>query len=286
MKPLRSSRQRGAGFTLVEVMFAVGLISLILGVTVQATVTTSALAQRTSATTTLQSQTRLALDAMIRDIHAGYQVMPSFSSYSSSTDSTLVLQAPAYTSAGNALSGQYDYIVYHLVGSSAPYTLNQYVVTVSGSARSAKSDTVLAKNIQSLTLLYLVDQPLTTGDGTTTRFGLNAAVAGSGAGFIETVLNNGSPLTIVARTPAAGEAEYLAPSTSPAYPQGSILFGTAPVSSGGMDLIYSVDPSDSASASKITQVSVDVRAGDTDGSLGKSAMESVEMVSRTNLHNH
>lgn len=286
MKPTPSFRHRRAGFTLVEVMFAVGLICLILGVTVQSTLTTSALAQRTSATTTLQSQTRLALDAMIRDIHAGYRVMPSYSSYSSSTDSTLVLQAPAYTSAGTILSGQYDYIVYHLVGTSAPFTLNQYVVTAAASARSAKSDTVIAKNIQSLTLLYLVDQPLTTGDGTTTRFSLNAAVTGTGTGFIETVLKDASPLTIVARTPAAGEAEYLAPSTSPAYPQGSILFGTAPVSSGGMDMIYSVDPSNPVSASKITQVSVDAKAGGTDGSLGGSATESVEMVSRTNLHNY
>ena len=286
MKPLRSSRQRGGGFTLVEVMFAVGLISLILGVTVQATVTTSALAQRTSATTTLQSQTRLGLDAMMRDIHAGYRVLPSYSSYSSNRDNTMVLQAPAYSSSGNILAAQYDYIVYHLVGASAPFTLNQYVVTASGSARSAMSDTVIAKNIQSLTLLYLVDQPLTTGDGTTTRFSLNAAVSGIGMGFIATVLNNASSLSIVARTPVAGEVEYLAPSTSPAYPQGSILFGTAPISSGGIDMIYSVDPSNSVSASKITQVSVDLRAGGTDSTLGGSAAEAVEMVSRTNLHNY
>lgn len=278
-------RPRTQGFTLVEVLLAVGFMILIIGSVVWMNVNMVAIAQRVAATATLQSQARLALDGMINDIHAGDQVLASYSTYTSSTTGTLILEQPAYLSSGTLIAGQYDHTIYHLVGSSAPYALNRVIFAVSGSARVSSADTVIAKNVQSLTFIGLVDQAV-TGDGATTRFGMNAPITGSVATWVQSVQKNGAAVTIVTSAPSAGQVEFLSASTTPAFPQGSILFGSAPAASDGVDQQYSVDPSIAASASQITQVTVDLHVGSTDASLGPSGIESVEMVNSTNLHNH
>ena len=278
-------RPRAHGFTLVEVMLAVGFLGMIIGAVAWMNVGVIAITQRVTATSTLQSQARLSLDGMISDIHSSDKVLASYGSYASGTNSALILEQPAYSTNGTILAGQYDHTIYHLVGSSAPYTLNRVVTAVSGSARVSAADIVLAKNVQSLTFTCLVDQAV-TGDGTTTRFGMNATLAGTVATWVQSAQQNGTALTVVMSAPSAGQVEFLSASVTPPFPQGSVQFGSAPAPGDGVDLQYSVDPSNSTSAGQITQVTVDLHVGSTDASLGPSGTESVEMVDSTNLHNH
>jgi len=238
------------------------------------------------ATATIQAQTRRSLDLFANDVHASNQVLSSYNAYTSSTSGTLILEAPSYDSSGNVLSGKHDDIVYHLVGTSAPYTLNRYVAIASGSARPAQTDTVIAQNVQSATLVYQVSQSLTGADGSTTRFALNAPSAGSGPTLVKTVLKNGASVTVTTTTPGAGQAQFMAASTIPLFAQGSILFGTAPATTDACDLRYSVDPSSATSAAQVTSVVLDLKVSVTAAGLGPSGTETAEMASTANLRNH
>lgn len=278
--------RRRHGFTLVETLVSTVILSFVMGTLVWVMADAARLSTRVSATATLQSQTRRGLDLFAADARASNQVLSSYGAYTSSTTGALILEAPSYDSSGGVLAGKHDDIVYHLVGTNAPYTLNRYVASATGSARPAQADTVIARNVQSATFVCQVGQTLTGADGATTRFALNAPSAGSGATLVKTILKNGASVPVTSGAPAAGQAQYLAASATPSFPQGSVLFGTAPGAVDACDLRYSVDPSSAASAAQVTGVTLDLKVSVTDAGFGPSGTEATELVSAANLRNH
>jgi hypothetical protein len=283
--PLKRPRRRRLtrGFGILESMFAMGIFTIILGVIAWSIVDSARMGNADYASVYNETSTRQVLDKFIADAHASSQVLASYTygstTYTSNINNTLILKAPSYDSSGNIISSSYDYIVYHLVGNAAPYTLNRLVVTSSGS-RPSSADTAIATNVQSATFICLVDQTV-TGDGTSTNFDLNSAVYGSGTNLVEGVVMNGGSVGIGT---ASTQVQFVAPTTL--KPLGQLGFGAAPTAGSTIDALYSVDPSQSANQPNITAVNLDLQIQTTNAGLGGSAVQSDEITGRTNLHNH
>jgi prepilin-type N-terminal cleavage/methylation domain-containing protein len=277
--PASARRRRGrAGFTMIETMIAAAIFGTIVFAVAWLGGEALRLSNLVTTNATMQSAGRLRLDQFMQDVQDSSAVLTSYTTgtttYTSSTTGTLVLAAPSYTydSSGNPLNTYTDHIIYHLVGASAPYTLNRVVLPASGSPRAAVPDTVIARNVQSATFTCLVSSTW-TGDGSSTTFALDTSVAGSGATLVESVTANGAAVSLGS---GASQAHF----TSSA-----LQFGTAPADQTTIDALYSVDPS--ASASYVTGVRLDLILSTTDPSQRAAAQtQTVELSSRSNLRNH
>jgi len=276
-------RRRVRGFSLIESMFAMGIFAFIMAIAAWAIVDSARMGNATYASVTNETSTRQQLDRFIADAHASSSVLASYTTggttYTSSTTGTLILKAPSYDSSGSIIDNSYDYIVYHLVGSAAPYTLNRLVVTTTGS-RPACSDTTIATNVNSATFVCLVDQTM-TGDGSSRNFDLNSAVYGSGSTLVQGATRNGDAVSLGTGTT---QVQFVAPTA--AKPLGQLGFGVAPISGATIDALYSVNPSLAANQPNITAVNLDLKVQTTNAGLGGSAVQSDEITGRTNLHNH
>lgn len=262
-----SSRRRLRGFTLVETLLVSLFFVIIMGLIFGINLDTARVGTIIRTSAGLQTQAHGKMDTFVNDIHDSDQILSTYTTasgtvYSSNTQSTLILEAPSYTTAGtiptttdskgNVVPASYDYIVYHTVsasGSKGPYTLNRLVETASGSARSASADTVLASNVQTATFTCLVDQPL-NGNGVDTSFGLNSRLDTAGLGMAVTM--NGSA---VSSGNGASQAQYMSPS---ATSLGTLDFGTAPLTNAVIDAVYPVDPSNAANGGNVSQVELDL----------------------------
>ena len=279
----RRRRRLSGGFTVIESMFSMVIFAFIMSIAAWAIVDSARIGNATYASVTNETSTRQQLDKFIADAHASSSVLATYTyganTYTSNTSGTLILKAPSYDSSGNIISNSYDYIVYHLVGNAAPYTLNRLVVVSSG-ARPSSSDTVLATNVSSATFVCLVDQTM-TGNGTSTNFDLNSAVAGSGSTLVTGISRNGDAVSLGG---GVSQAQFVAPTTL--KPLGQVQFGVAPISGATIDALYSVDPSLSANQPNITAVNLDLKVQTTNVGVAGSGTQSDEITGRTNLHNH
>lgn len=260
--------RRRRGFTLIEMMFVIAFFCLVVGFMGNAMVQATRVQNITGAQYDMQRQGRHDVDVMIDDIHDSQLVLSSYTYnsvvYSSSTNGTLVLQAPSYDASGNAL-GSNDFIIYHLSGTSAPYTLKRIVVPAAGSARVAVNDVAVASNVLSLTFTYKADQGI-VGDGVTKVFTLTAFPSG-----VPAVVYNGSSLV------AGAAYSFTAPQT--------VTFTSAPAGPDAVDIISPVDPA--VSPSQVTTVSVDLLLRNVSSAFQDAAKtQSVEITSKTGLRNH
>jgi type II secretory pathway pseudopilin PulG len=278
----RLKRRLSSGYTLIEMMMVMFLNTIIFGFLVQVLVTMLQTTNVIVASGTLDSQARSSLDMMQRDIQTSDEIQQSYVAqsgvtYTSNTSTTLVLQAPSYNSAYTVISGTYDYFVYHLVSSSSstgPYTLNRFVDVAIGSARVSSPDHVVAENVQSLALTYLVADPLTgTGSSTIT---LNGTSWGTGSGLVQSVIENGSALTI-------GTSQQVAFST--ASPN-TLTFQTAPVSGATVDAVFSANPALSANQTLISEVVEGVTVGESGAAYGPANGQTVTTASTTVMRNY
>lgn len=286
LRPLSHSRDMRRGFTLIETMLAAALLLLIAGLLAWTTVDVSRLSSSLSTGATLETQARQALDLLARDASGSSSVLASCTTkagttYTSNLSSVLILAAPSYDSTGAVIPGSSDLIVYHVVGTQAPYTVNQLVDPATGSSRPAVSDSVVASNVQSVAFLYLCTQN-DTGNvvGVQKSFDLQAPVAGTGTGLIEAVCEGGIPVPLGA---GLGQVQFVAPTTTPNKPNGTYVFGTAPASTANyIDVLYSVAP---ANAASVSQVGMDltISAAVPDPGL---PTRTVELVSTAKLLNH
>src|SRR5207247_1000271 len=123
--------KRVRGFSVIETVIVLSLFAVVATVLAAVTIDTSRLAKTITVQEKMQHQSRHQLDVLMRDIRDAQYVLTSYTSgattYQSNTTGTLILQAPSYDSSGNILASN-DVMVYDLVGSSAPYTLNRLVV--------------------------------------------------------------------------------------------------------------------------------------------------------------
>jgi hypothetical protein len=271
-------RSGRAGFTLIETTISAAIVGTIIFAVAWLGGETLRISNLVSTTATLQSEGRLRLDQFMQDAQDSRSVLASYSTgtttYSSSSTGTLVLAAPSYTydNSGNPLNSYTDHIVYHIAGTTAPYTLNRVVLPAAGSPRPPVDDTVIVRSVQSATFTCLASSSW-TGDGATRSFALNAPVAGSGTTLIETVTANG---TAVSLGPGANEAQFSST---------ALQLGTPPTDQTTIDALYSVDPS--ASASSVSAVRLDLVLSATDPSQRAGAQtETVELSSTANLRNY
>lgn len=261
-----------AGFQLVETMLAVGFLALVIAVFAQVSVNVARLTSVTTTDATMEQQSRHQLDHFIQDIEDGSAVLATYTgaaTYTTDNSTTLVLQAPSYDANGNLL-GTNDVTIYYLSGKAAPYSLHRIVITSAGSIRSSSPDTVVASNVQSLSLSYFVSQTY-SGDGTTKAFGLSAFP--SGPTVTEQATMNGAAVTFGAQP---SQAQWVSPS--------SLTFNTAPASAATINAYYSVDPSKYASS--VTQVVVDLALSVSGPTLGHSKTQIVDVAGEANLRNH
>ena len=285
----RPCRATARGFTLVETMIVVSVFGLILALLAGIAVDTSRLSGDINASVILQSQARLQLDVLAQDIRSSSSVLASYTpsggpTYVTDTDSTLVLQLPALSGDGSSTPASFaaatqtwtpsasDILVYHLVGSSAPYTLNRVIYSSAGSGRAAQADTILVSNVQSVTFGYLGVRVL-AGNGVQTAFPVDTFASPGQA-----VTINGAAMPLVTGTAAipAGSARFTAPNT--------LTFGTAPAPTDTVDASYPLSPVSAASA--VTCVTLDLTVSSTNAGLRPTATQTVELTSAVNLSNH
>lgn len=263
------------GLQLVETLIAVTLMAMVLVIVAQVAITVSRLTNVVTTASTMEDQGRHQLDQMMQDIKSSSAVLTSYAvggtTYRTDGTTTLVLQTPSYDSSGNILATN-DTIIYHRSGTAAPYSLHRIVCASAGSARSSEADKVVVSNVKSITFSYFVSENF-TGDGSTATFSLTAFPSGSGA--TEFVTESGSSVSLGA---GVNQVQFVAPK--------SLTFGTAPASTAPIYVLYSTSPS--TYASQIQGVSVDLKLGVNNTSLGHSSTEAQneELSSQANLKNH
>ncbi|MDR3707369.1 MAG: hypothetical protein P4L33_03640 [Capsulimonadaceae bacterium] len=207
---------------------------------------------------------RIAMDTIRQDLLDSDAVEEQYAfggtTYTSGP-STLILELPWHTFSGTSVTTGDDYVLYHLVGSAAPYTLNRYLITSAGSPRgtinvdsvlvgtlmNGKSSTAIIKDIVFTYYAHLK----ATGDGSTTTFALqNAPVISTTAARSSGIVNRGG--TAVSLTATSPLASFTSSGTN-----GSLVFTTAPSSQTAIDALYPIDASQYSSSAIMVVVQLD-----------------------------
>lgn len=142
-----------AGFTLVETMFASVVGIIVLGMIMILYVGVNNSMARGVALAEINSDVRLAMDRIIRDVRWATQLETSRSVDGTlylTGDNALILKIPAIDASGDTIADTYDYVVYTL-DESDPEKLRRIVDPDADSSRTG-SDQVIAKNINSFSL--------------------------------------------------------------------------------------------------------------------------------------
>lgn len=306
-KQMPRKRRAHRGFTLVETLMVMVIFGMIIGLLAWLTGDTGRLGKETMMDATMSSAGRLRLDTFINDVRDSSDVLASWKDPNTGTTytshltnatsspptyyATLVLEAPAYDASnkistiqqpdGTLRPSYYDHIIYQVepvASSPLPlYTLNRLVITDGHSARIATPDTVLARDVATISFTCLVDQAF-DGTGTQTIFSLKAPVSTSGSDVVAAATVGGA----TQNQPA--DVQYTAPTT--AEPDGTLLFTIAPAAGAHVDALYSVD-CNAGNQGLVTGVSLDLIMAMVDPSLTAAAQkQTLELSGRANLHNH
>lgn len=142
-----------AGFSLVETMFASVVGIIVLGMIMILYVGVNNSMARGVALAEINSDVRLAMDRIIRDVRWATQLETSRSVDGTlylTGDNALILKIPAIDASGDTIADTYDYVVYTL-DESDPEKLRRIVDPDADSSRTG-SDQVIAKNINSFSL--------------------------------------------------------------------------------------------------------------------------------------
>lgn len=220
-------RRRGCrGLTLPEVMISTFIMFVVSAAVIQLTMTGNAAVARQSREKGLEGHARSALDEMLREVRAADQIFISrgINGVTYMTDSqNLVFEAPGFNpgSTMGILPGIYDVVALRYNAQNRTLTETTFVDT--GSQRPRRSQTVLARNVESVTYTYRV-RDLFTGNGAQTIFPLNARSTGTPRVYI-----NGQRVT-----------------TGFSYSNGTIpgkvTFSVAPALDADVQFLYEVDP--------------------------------------------
>lgn len=268
---IRSIKSRG--FTLTEILVVGTIMTMLVGVLVSIGIDTTRLGKTIVSEESLSGKSRAQLDVMMKDIQDAGAVLATYTSgasYSTDTNGNFILQLPSYDSNGDLLTTN-DVIVYHRVGTAAPYSLKRKVFPAAGSFRASTGDVTILSNIDSISTTYFVDQML-TGTGSATTYPLVGTPLTSPERI---VLVSGVKLQLGT---APGQVQYV--NGSPP----NIVFATAPAQNAPIDAVYAVDPA--ASPSFITGVLVDLTLSTTNNALKGSKTQTAKYSSLATLRNH
>jgi len=280
-----SARRTQGGTTLVELLIATALFSVVLLNLAWVTVLVGRMTSEETASSVLSATSRNVLDWMRQDSIGSTQVLSTLTSggvtYTSSPAGVVILQMPTVTYAGNGtVSTIYlDDVVYHLAGAKAPYTLNKVIVPQSGSPMLAQADTVIAQNVQSLAIGF-EHHIAWTGNGTSSVFALD--VPANGATATNTTGDVGG--TSVLFGTGVAQASFVAVSSQ--YPNGAISFPVVPATGQTVDVLYPVDSTQAAGQAGVSELTFDLTFSAPVVVPGVAATQSLEMVSAAQLRNH
>lgn len=143
-------RQRG--FTLIEIVVVIGLISLVLGGVLALFISNNRIYNYQTALIKASGSARTAMNAFSQDALQGYRVLASYNINGTpynSNSSTVIFQLPAYNSSGTVISNTYDYVAYSVTGTS----LKRDLQAASGSVRIT-STKILSSSVSSWAVTY------------------------------------------------------------------------------------------------------------------------------------
>ncbi len=146
-------KNNALGFTLVETMFASVVGVMILGMVMILYVGVNNSMARGVALAEINSDVRLAMDRIVRDVRWSTQLETTRlidGTLYVTGDNVLILKIPAIDTGGDTIANTYDYVVY-TPDASDPERLRKIVDPDAASSR-VSSDQVIAKNINSFSL--------------------------------------------------------------------------------------------------------------------------------------
>ncbi len=144
------NRQR-AGFTFIEALVAIGLLSLFAGLAGSIVTRTWRTATIESQTGQLQLTTNIFLERLNDQLNQAVAVANSSGSYSTS-NTTIIIKVPAYDSSKTIIPSTYDHIVFQQDPTN-PQQLKEITIVSNGSSRRAGSH-IITNNISSLSFSY------------------------------------------------------------------------------------------------------------------------------------
>ncbi len=149
-RELRANR----GFTLVEVLIALGLSTIVLGLVFSIYIGQQRNFLVGNSYINIHQDARMAMDWMAKDIRWGIELLPSHGAYSTS-NSCVVLKIPSIDSAGDVIDidNDHDYLIYKL-NTSDPSKLERTIDAKDGVSSRADETRTVAENISSLTFSY------------------------------------------------------------------------------------------------------------------------------------
>ncbi|MFM7320420.1 MAG: type II secretion system protein J, partial [Armatimonadota bacterium] len=170
-------KRRSGAFSLIELMVALTITTLLLMSTLSIITATARGLSRTQSTASMAGQARQGLEMVLYQVRGAERAEASqaISGTTFTTSATsIVLRAPAYDPATNALviDNQWDIIAVRY--DSAKRQLLQTVVPATGSKRPAGTNRVIARNVDSVDIAYTVRDVYSYKSGTTATFTLNA----------------------------------------------------------------------------------------------------------------
>jgi type II secretory pathway pseudopilin PulG len=271
---------RRCGAMLIELVISISIVSAVFAIIVFGLVMVSRVSALESKNAVFTSRSQNALDTMRQDAISSSNVLSTYTvgstTYTSSPTGVLILQSPTatYNANGSVAATYYDTIIYHLVGTAAPYTINRRLIPANGSPTSALSDTVLVSNVSSFSINFL-HHVSWTANGSTMTFPLDVPRY-SAYSTATTINQGGSSVT-------SGVSWN---SSSTQYPQGSVLFTTEPANGTVIDAFYPVDSTTSLGQAGVSMLSFDMTVSGSVYAPGASTTQSFELSSVAKLRNN
>jgi len=147
------AKENKKGFTLVEVMFSTVIGVIILGMVMILYVGVNNSMTMGLALMEINSDGRLAMDRIVRDVRWATQVVTSRTVTSTNYvtgDDELIIEIPSIDSSGDVIASTYDYVIYTLDASDS--TRLRKIVDPDVSSNRNSLDQIIAENINSFAL--------------------------------------------------------------------------------------------------------------------------------------
>lgn len=232
-RPLRAQR----GSTLIEMMMTVFVIALVTSAILGLTSTANRTADRRVREESMGGFARASLDEMLKELRAADQIFVSRTiagTNYATTASNLVLEAPGFDPASTQgiLPGIYDVVAFTFDATAR--TLSETTFVDTGSRRPARSNFVIARNVQSVAYTYRVREQF---------------VSKGVASFVMSTPTASTPVAYVDGRLAAGS--YVASTRT-------FTLSSTPASGKDVQFLYAINPTANSGAGLAFVNSVDV----------------------------
>lgn len=247
--------KRRRGITLVELMIAMGMMTLMGGVLFSVAFTGMRMARNTDTAVGAFSDSRAAFEMINADIGTSDAVLAQYpptgtAAFTSNNTTTLILRRPRVDTNNVILPGQFDVIIYQIRGRTAPFTLRRLTAQITaGVGTTATQERILSRTIEGATIRYIAVDSF-TGNGSNRNFTLRGTPIASSPEQANQIIVGGRDRV------ADGNCNF---------DSVAIACQFAPRSGTMVDAIYNVNPNvsinpDGHSAARVVQINLRARA--------------------------